>query len=83
MITVSSLSDYQRADEAIKIVKECFPGQRHSDDLSKLLDNSTSNEIFIIDHVQENNLLGFLLIKFIKVHFGANQLMPAQLASYP
>ena len=69
MISVSTLSDYQRADEAIKIVRECFPRQRHSDDLSKLLGNSTSNEIFIIDHVQENNLLGFLLIKFVKVHF--------------
>ena len=69
MISVSKLSDYQRGDEAIKIVKECFPRKRHSDDLSKLLGNPTSNEIFIIDHVQENNLLGFLLIKFIKVHF--------------
>ena len=69
MIGVSTLSDYQRGNEAIKIVSECFPGQRHSDDLSKLLGNSTSNEIFIIDHVQDNNLLGFLLIKFISVHF--------------
>ena len=69
MISVSTLSDYRRGDEAIKIVKECFPRQRHSDDLSKLLGNPTSNEIFIIDHVQENNLLGFLLIKFIKVRF--------------
>ena len=69
MIGVSTLSDYPRGDEAIKIVKECFPRQRHSDDLAKLLNNSTSNEIFIIDHVQENNLLGFLLIKFIKVQF--------------
>ena len=69
MITVSTLSDYQRTDEAIKIARECFPGQRHSDDLSTLLSNSASNEIFIIDHVQENNLLGFLLVKFVKVHF--------------
>lgn len=69
MITVSTLSDYQKADEAIKIARECFPGQRHSDDLSTLLCNSASNEIFIIDHVQENNLLGFLLVKFVKVHF--------------
>ena len=69
MIGVSTLSDYQRGNEAIKIVRECFPGQRHADDLSKLLGNSTSNEIFIIDHVQDNNLLGFLLIKFISIHF--------------
>ena len=38
-------------------------------DLSKLLENSKSNEIFIVDHVQENSLLGFLLMKFVKVHF--------------
>ena len=69
MISVSTLSDYQRGDEAIKIVKECFPRQRHSDDLAKLFNNSTSNDIFIIDHVQEDNLLGFLLIKFITVQF--------------
>ena len=69
MISISSLSDFQRADEAIKIVRECFPGQRHSDDLAKLLGNSRSNKIFIIDHVQKNNLLGFLLIKFVKVQF--------------
>ena len=69
MISVESLSDYKRADEAIKIAEECFPGQRHFDDLSKLLANSNSNEIFIVDHVQENSLLGFLLIKFVKVHF--------------
>lgn len=69
MISVTTLSDYKRVDEAIKIAKECFPGQRHFEDLSKLLANSKSNEIFIIDHVQENSLLGFLLIKFVKVHF--------------
>ena len=69
MISVSTLSDYQRGDEAIKMVKECFPGSDILMILSKLLSNSTSNEIFIIDHVQENNLLGFLLIKFIKVEF--------------
>ena len=69
MISVVTLSDYKRADEAIKIAEECFPGQRHFDDLSKLLANSNSNEIFIVDHVQENSLLGFLLIKFVKVHF--------------
>ena len=69
MISVSKLSDYQRATEAIKIVKECFPGQRHFDDLSKLLGNPASSEnFFIIDHVQENKLLGFLIIKFVKVH---------------
>ena len=69
MISVSTLSDYKRVDEAVKIARECFPGQRHFEDLSKLLVNSKSNEIFIVDHVQENNLLGFLLIKFVKVHF--------------
>ena len=69
MISVATLSDYKRVDEAIKIAEECFPGQRHFEDLSKLLANSKSNEIFIVDHVQENSLLGFLLIKFVKVHF--------------
>ena len=69
MISVATLSDYTRVDEAIKIAEECFPGQRHFEDLSKLLANSKSNEIFIVDHVQENSLLGFLLIKFVKVHF--------------
>lgn len=69
MISVATLPDYKRVDEAIKIAEECFPGQRHFEDLSKLLSNSKSNEIFIVDHVLENNLLGFLLIKFVKVHF--------------
>ena len=69
MISVTHISDYKRVDEATKIAEECFPGQRHFKDLSKLLSNSESNKIFIVDHVQENSLLGFLLIKFVKVHF--------------
>ena len=69
MISVTHISDYKRVDEAVKIAEECFPGQRHFEDLSKLLSNSESNKIFIVDHVQENSLLGFLLIKFVRVHF--------------
>ena len=69
MISVTHISDYKRVDEAVKIAEGCFPGQRHFEDLSKLLSNSESNKIFIVDFVQENSLLGFLLIKFVKVHF--------------
>ena len=46
MISVATLPDYKRVDEAIKIAEDCFPGQRHFKDLSKLLANSKSNEIF-------------------------------------
>ena len=69
MISVSTISDYQRSDEAIKLAEECFPRQRHFTDLTKLLADPLSREIFIIDHVQEDKLLAFLLIKFVKVNF--------------